>query len=481
MKKLRSLMTVLLLAFQIASASASEAETESRAEPEWIVIVHGLSTGATFAPTFRAKAKELGIEIKIAHVRFGEFPKSLASTFVPSDYDKTFEFGLTDHYRAVQALRSLDLKYSVVAGADSSYPHVDILNDRLGLPGNDVSKALQRTNKEHFYKELKLAGLMPAPFASVSGVEEGLKAARDQDFKYPFILKPVDDAAGNGFTVVNNVKELRGGLTRLFSSKTKTVRGTPVGSVLLQPRLKGPEFAIQGAIREGVVVVTDVIDLKKDNAIYDLDKLVDPRNALLRRRIEHVKAALRATGLKEGTFHYETILDQDYGMVTFDPGARPMGGPDHFMVKECTGYNQVDALVEAMLDPEAFFERAAEAERTGIPYKKFHAGRVVEIRYPTSGRLTADANIALLQTLPSFRLARLAGKKGDRVVRTTNLLDTAGTVVLVGTEEQVEADYHTIRTYESKGLIIPVKSSYSICGWIADHQGLRLKRWFFGP
>lgn len=473
MKKIRfrTIFLVLLLSFQAASALAAD----------WIVIVHGLSTGATFAPTFRAKAKAMGLDIKIAHVRFGEFPKSLASTFVPSDYDKTFEFGLTDHYRAVQALRSLDLKYSVVAGADSSYPHVDILNDRLGLPGNDVTKASQRTNKELFYLELKRAGLMPAPFASVASVQEGLKAAVREGFIYPFILKPVDDAAGNGFTVVKNEKELKAGLAKLFSPDTKTVRGTPVGRVLLQHRLKGPEFAVQGAVRDGLVVVTDVIDLKKDNAIYDEDKLVDPESALIPRRIAHIKAALAATGLREGTFHYESIDDTTYGIVTFDPGARPMGGPDHIMVKECTGYNQVDALVEAMLDPAAFRARAAEADRErGVPYQKFKAGKVVEIRYVSSGRLKSDANLSLLESLKSFHTARVSGKRGDAVIQTTNLLNTAGTVVLVGKEAQVESDYHAIRDFEARGLLLPLEEPSHFCKWIVSN-GRKFTEWLNRP
>jgi hypothetical protein len=436
---------------------------------EWLVVVHGISTGATIAPTLRKKAKELGRDIKIAHVQFGDLPASLKDSYQPGDYDKNYYFGLKEQARAAEFLRRLGLRHSVIAGGDSSYPHVDILNALLGLPGNDVKKAGQRTNKELFYQELKSANLMAAPFVGVTSVAEGMSAASTEGFIYPFVLKPADDAGGNGFTVVHNPEELRLGLTNLFDPRTKTVRGTPIERVLMQHRLQGPEFAIQGAILRGRVVVTDIIDLKKDNAIYDEDALADPNGALVQERVRHVKAALKATGLKEGTFHYETIQDHHFGFVTFDPGARPMGGPDHIMVRECTGYNQVDALAEAILDPEAFLARAEEADRTGVPYRKHKFGKVVEVRYAQSGVLQADPDLAPLKRLASFHTARISGKKGDRVYKTTNLLNTAGTVVLVSPfESQVESDYQIIRDLEVSGRLLAVKPMTSVCAWIAD-------------
>jgi hypothetical protein len=428
-------------------------QTDSIVEVERIVVVHGVSTGSKVAPTLRSVAKSNNIPVEIIHLQIGDLSPALAASYNAADYDINLHFDDVDS--AMPTLISFKSRLQLIAGSEESVLFVDELNSRLGAGKSDPELSIAKRDKEQLYRLLQQSGLNKAPFVGVSSKEEALELLHKHSMDFPLILKPVDDAGGRHLYVVRNSDDLERALSSLFSAQSRTMFGDPIRRVLVQSQLQGQEIAVQGVTWGNEVLITDVIEYTKSDAVYELDQLADPRSPRTIRAAEYTRKVLARLGIQNTAFHVEVFDDPRFGLVAVDVAARAMGGVDHMMVKEATGYNQIDALVDAVLH-RAEFQRRVLLQKEGPLYSVQKSGYVLDFIQHQGGTVMAEPDVAFLKSLPTYAGHKTSLKVGDTVGSTTDLLNTGGALWLVGDPKQLEIDRKKFRDYERSGKFIQV-------------------------
>ncbi len=314
---------------------------------DWFIIVDAVSNGNTLAPYIRQKAEQLNREVKIIHVKsVPEYTHAFRPSFHPEHFDELYELNEngTNLMQIVNSLKKHENLFPALPGTEIAVPLADQINTRAELEGNRLDLSYLKNNKGLLYKFLYDKGLITAPSGSVSNVNEGLQWIRETGISFSIVAKPVDDAGGYGFTVIDSINEFENPIRQLF--KRTNYVGKPITSIVLQPKLLGNEYAINGAVRGDRIVFTDVIQYEKEGAVYLKDELLDPIHPKVAQLIADVIKTLKSMGFTAGAFHFEIIDSKQYGMVLIDAAGRAMGGKDYRMVRECTKYTQVMAIVD---------------------------------------------------------------------------------------------------------------------------------------
>lgn len=136
------------------------------------------------------------------------------------------------------------------------------------------------------------------------------------------------------------------------------------------------------------------------------------------------------------------------GPCLVELNARCHGGDGSWvpLAKALTGYSQVDAVLDAAIDPKAF-QKLPQSPRA--PFAA--AGQEVLIVSRQSGRLVRTPGFDVARTLTSFVSLEAFVAAGDMIERTVDVFTQAASIVLVHHDEHVvAADVETLRSLESE-------------------------------
>ena len=433
---------------------------------DWFVIVDAVAGGNFIGSYIREKAKELKRDVKLVHIKSRPvYPEVFQPTFRPEDFDEQYvlnESG-SNLMEIINAVKRHGNIFPALAGAETGVLLADHFNTRAELPGNRLDLSDLKRNKDLLYKFLFDKGLITAPSASITTVDEGLQWMKKSGVPFPIIAKPVDDAGGHGFETINSLEEFEISIKKILSQKT--FEGKKISRIVLQPKLVGEEFAVNGAMRDGKIVFTDIIQYEKEGAVYLRDTLLDPKNLKVRPLIEYVSKTLAAMGMRIGAFHFEVIDSDRYGIVLIDAGGRPMGGKDYIMVRACTGKNQVMAMVDAFLDPEDF-DRRANRLKEGKNLYEFKPGTIMDLVGYEEGIATSIEGLETIKGLKTVTQVITPVKTGYEIPKTVDVFTTLGFVILIGEDAGIESDYKTIKAMEKRNLIFNIQPQKNLCGRI---------------
>jgi biotin carboxylase len=186
--------------------------------------------------------------------------------------------------------------------------------------------------------------------------------------------------------------------------------------------------------------------------------------------IPYVHQCLSAMGMKNGPSHAKCIVTID-GPVLIELNFRAHGGDGswcHLARALTGGYSQVEASVDALLDPAAF-EQLPDAPLG--PFKAF--GQQVHLVSHSAGEVTSMPGFQVMKHLPSFVSLSTDVVVGSMVDYTTNLSTSPGICVLLNKDESIlKKDLDLLRYLEeinalfdyktiSSSLARPTAASYS--------------------
>jgi len=162
--------------------------------------------------------------------------------------------------------------------------------------------------------------------------------------------------------------------------------------------------------------------------------------------IPYVRGVLDAMGVKHGPSHAEVMLTAD-GPCLVEMNCRANGGDGIWvpLVRALTGgYTQVDAAVDAVLDPERFL---SYPDKYPSPFKA--AGMEIELVSYSRGTVASTPGYEMIAKLPSFVQLESQAKVGAFVDYTIDLDTCVGTVCLMHPDENVvKQDVQFIRHME---------------------------------
>lgn len=414
----------------------------------WVAGVDFYSSGSLYRDALQRRG------YKVLHIQSSEnIPRDLVGSFEARYFDELMVFDSVNPENIIDRMRGLGVQ-AIFIGTESGVAVGDFLASSLNLPGNDTASSHLRLDKFAMHEALIINGVATYQKSLINSIEDAIQWMDRQDIKFPVITKP---RSGAGSQYVRRALDKKDLVRNIKNSIGKVdLFGKLVNELIVEEYLGGPEFAVNGVIVDGVAYISDVWEYHKrimpqGAIIYDRDVIISSMHSNYRILENYVFSVLKALHFRNGTFHAEVKLEKR-GPVLLEVAARPMGSNQPSIVKKCTGTSQIDLMIDAYLDPEAF------ARATTIPYQLIKYSQVIELASHREGVVRDIPLEALLHAsaIPSYSHHKMNIGVGSNVRMTENLLDThLGTIFLLHEDsEQINDDYLRIRELERDGGVL---------------------------
>ena len=165
--------------------------------------------------------------------------------------------------------------------------------------------------------------------------------------RFPVVVKPVDKSGNRGMSYCNTIEELKTGCLKVREISDNE-------SIIVERRLRGPEYTAYYVLAEGEIVLSYYTSMhhepgEADN-IYSLEYMTSCHlKQFLSEMNDGLIAVLKDAGCKDGIAWVETMYDQDGHFYALEMGYR-FAGPGIYPVHErITGFNTYKWMIELAL------------------------------------------------------------------------------------------------------------------------------------
>ena len=426
-------------------------------DQEVIVVVDPYSTGCLIVREFKLRGF-----LVVAVWTFG-FSDEM-KTHIPTAcgqleylaYVDEVHNSLDDTIRQLKAACGSHKIMACLAGGEAGVDLADALSEQLGLLTNGTET--NRRDKKIQQELIQAAGLRSVRQAGGATFQEVETFLHTEEF--PVVLKPTASAGSDGVKLCNTFQEAKEHFELLMDSQM--VNGGDCPAVLCQEFLRGKEYVVDHVSRDGIhkTVMVWVYDKRPVNGsafVYFGCVPIDSESPEAKILIPYVRGVLDAMGVKNGPSHGEVMMTPD-GPCLVEMNCRAHGGDGNWrpLCRALTGgYSQVEATVDAFMDPFQFHRLP---DKPPSPFKA--AGQEVIMVSYSRGKVLATPGFEVIKHLPSFVYLESGVKDGDFVDYTTDLITCIGSVILMHPDEEVlKKDIAFIRymeeinglfTYETK-------------------------------
>lgn len=274
-------------------------------------VVLVLPTSSYKAADFVAAAAALGAEVVVASDR----EQLLAAT------DAALTVDLDDPGSTASAVAGLDARApvdAVVAVDDQGVVVAAEAAARLGLPHNPPDAVAATRDKAALRRRLAASEVRQPAFRLIEG--DALP-----DLPLPWVVKPLGLSGSTGVIRVDDPADARPTFRRV-----RAIAGDDAEPLLVETFVPGPEVAVEGLLRNGVLEVLAVFDKPDplEGPYFEETIYVTPSrhpSATLAELARLVQQACAAVGLREGPVHAEARLGPE-APVLLEVAARSIGG-----------------------------------------------------------------------------------------------------------------------------------------------------------
>lgn len=204
-----------------------------------------------------------------------------------------------------------------------------IIAQRLGLPSPPVAAVRAAGDKHQQRVLLQQAGVRVPHFERRPFEGSRLPI----ELAYPLVVKPLRLAASRGVMRVDDKAGVAAAMTRLraiLALPDVVAESGDADAILIEEFVAGPEFAVEGLVRDGELHVLALFDKPDplDGPFFPETIYVTPSRqpAAVQRALSRCTAeAVRALGLSRGPVHAELRFNES-GAWLIELAARPIGG-----------------------------------------------------------------------------------------------------------------------------------------------------------
>jgi hypothetical protein len=401
------------------------------------LIVDGHSTGTFLVREFGGRG------VPCVHLQTGEYQAQQAR----DDHRYLARLTYEDDLAAVVAnLAGYQVGWIVPGLEGDGVIIADKLAAALGLPGNDPATSAVRRDKAQMADALGAAGVRHIPHR-VSQSPDDLVAAWREWGCPSVVVKPPASSGSEDVRPCTTAHQIVTAAERIIGKVNACEQLNP--AAMMQPYVLGDEFVVNAVSADGSHCVTDVWWCLKEpgplgtplDVYSDLMTLDDSATGEL---INYVQRVLDAVGITWGASHAEVVWSND-GPVLVEVGARLMGGSFDFNTLSRSGvYSQIEAVVDACLDPRLF------ARRRDRGYRPHETARTADLAPTVSGRVRG-VELGRVRLLDSYRMEYLSIGVGDWLTPPIDRNTHVGFVTLAHPDPDVVArDYAMLRAIESE-------------------------------
>lgn len=280
----------------------------------------------------------------------------------------------------------------------------------LGLPHNPPHAARCSQRKDLSRQALRQAGAGVPGFALID-LAQPLKTQL-QALPLPCVLKPLSMSGSRGVIRVDTLPQALAACDRIRAilDTDPPVDDFVATHLLMECFVAGPEVAVEGLLRGGVLTPLAIFDKPDplDGPYFEETYYITPsRHAPFVQQdiIRSVETACRAIGLCEGPVHAELRITPQ-GCVMMEVAARTIGGECARLLKFATGHG-LEELVIAHASGQAL--DAAPAPAAG-------AAGVLMIPIPRAGILRRVEGLSAARAVPGIEDISIAIRDGYELV-----------------------------------------------------------------
>jgi hypothetical protein len=342
---------------------------------------------------------------------------------------------------------------AAIGGIDGGTELADYIGDRLSLPrSNGLEKSRARRDKYEMVAELNRTD---PTIKTVSHFKSNdLEAiyhfidTLPPEKQYPIVLKPLDSGGTDNVFICRDSNEVRKAHARILGSDN--VFEQQNHEALVQTYLDGPEFMVNGVSCNGEYVCTDIWKYVKTTngngrPLYDYEDALAIDESEQTSLVNYVRKVLAALNVRYGVTHVEVKLTPD-GPYLVEMATRVCGCKKIALYDAVYGINPFEMTALAYLDAEAFHRKAHERNTLSLLQHARHVdlatsqeGIIEEVPLAEYTRKSSP------QKLPSVFDFSFP-EPGEKLVKTEDLLSTAGTIILVHEDpNQIKSDYQAIK------------------------------------
>lgn len=429
------------------------------ASKEVVVVVNPYSTGCVIAKEVQSRGfKVIALWTKgFAEEMKKHVPIACGSMTYYDQVTEGDNLGETtrDLHKAAGKFRIVGCLCGGEAGVDAA----DSLSERLMVRSNGTEGAFAfRRDKKVQQELIEAAGIRSIRQAAGkvwSDVESFFKSE-----SFPVVLKPTDSAGTDGVKLCHDLEEAKDHFQELF--KTEAVNGGFNTEVLCQEFLRGKEYVVDTASRDGEHKTMAVwcYDKRPANGaafVYFGMTPVDSTSLEAKLLIKYNNGVLDALGMKNGAGHSEVILTAS-GPCLVEMNCRAQGGDGNWqsLARALTGgYSQIEGTVDAYLEKKAFHSLPT------IPCSpaKAYGQEVILVSY-AEGDVIGTPGYDEIKELESFVCLESGISSGTHVEHTIDLLTSIGSVIVMHSDEEVvKRDVARIREMEKNNEIFTLKQA----------------------
>lgn len=348
------------------------------------------------AADFIAAARQLGAEVIVASDADLPAPTDGEGGGATDARVRSLVLDLDDSSAAADAIVAADRRTpldAVVAVDDRGVVAAAAAAQRLGLPHAAPEAVAAARDKLRMRRLLDLAEVPQPAFAAVDPRDPAAAVDAARQVGFPCVVKPTALSTSRGVIRADDPAALAGAARR--SAAIALGAGEPPDRPLLvEAFVDGPEVAVEGVLRQGVLDVVAVFDKPDplDGPYFEETIYVTPSRlaAADRQAVQAVTAsACEALGLRHGPVHAELRV-RDGRATVIEVAPRTIGGLCGRTVEMATG-RPLETLV------------LANALGTDVPRApRQRAAGVLMLPAPSAGRFTGVDGISAALAVPGI-------------------------------------------------------------------------------
>lgn len=356
---------------------------------------------------FLAAASALGVDLVVAT----EEPSSL-EPLSPSRL-VTLPFADPAAAAAAAAVFAARVPLAAVLGVDDETAEAAAaIAQRLGLRGNDPA-ATRAARDKSVQRATHAAAGVRVPDHLLWRFDEPLDALL-AEAPYPCVAKPLFLSGSRGVIRADDPVQLRAATERirrlLARADLRRRGGERAGALLVERYIDGVEFALEGMLEDGQLLVTALFD-KPDpltGPFFEETLYVTPSRLAADAQeaiAATVQRAAAALGLAHGPVHAELRLDAAGQPWVLEVAARSIGGLCSRTLRFGDGVSLEEVIVRQSL---------------GLPWRDLPraagASGVLMVPIPRAGRLRDYGGLDDARRLDGIEAVTLTARRGSRLV-----------------------------------------------------------------
>lgn len=270
----------------------------------------------------------------------------------PGQYaaDKFYLVSTTDKEAVLAVAKKENIDGILAYASDPAAPTAAYVAEQMGLPGSPYESVNILCNKDLFRKFLKENGFCTPVAKGYMDAASALKDIKENFFKFPVIVKPVDSSGSKGVSRIDSVHEAEKKLEYAMSFS----RGK---RVIVEEFVEkfGYQIAGDGLSVDGKLVfryfANDHFNPKCANPFVPISASF-PYNmpANVQEKVHNeIQRLLTALNMKTTTYNFDIRIDKDYNVYLMEVAPRDGGNYIPDVIRYATGVDLVECSVKAAL------------------------------------------------------------------------------------------------------------------------------------